>query len=442
MSLIKHTEFKKYNNSNNNITLIPYNAENIIINNTLRISNSHDQDGKDNTLSISKNSNATIELKDRDDGYFKKIYINDNSLYLTPSTSNVDSDSIRFLSSDELQNEIETISSDTSDPLIFTNIFTSGTMHFVDNTYDESNITGFRVTNGNIEYKNNDELGWISLRSLGDNTSNLANLNDVTISNTITNNQILIYDNGEFINSNISIINDSTPTLGGNLVISENTGLLFNDNSYGLLYENNATALVLESTNSNINNQSYFILNHKNDEMPRITTGGDISNIDINIEASGDLNFNSDDFNVVCSNLYLNNIVSMQFGSGFISESIYTLNDDDLSTNNSSPTIIEPSDSVILFNLSTSNTNYYANLRPGINGQKLNIIYDHEGSNSSVTLEFSKSNGSASFIGTGAGLNNELIFNTTGQSVNLLYLGNLGSTRSRWQALSTGALVN
>lgn len=443
-SSLKNINFISYNNTDD-ITIIPYINSNIIINNTLKIPNTHDEDGLNNELSIRKNSNAYIQLKDQNDGNFKTIYLNDNSIYFTPSSNNIPSESTRIITNNELQNEIEILSSDVVDPLVFSNIFLSNTgiLNFLNsNTYDveSNNIIGFTQINGDIYFRNSNNSEWISLETLGGNATSILGY-PISISN-ISNNHILIYNNdtGNFNNTEFKLLLDKSPQLGNDLN-ANNYSIQFNNSSNGITDEFNNSLIKFNSNNSNDSN-THLIISHKGDKMPLLTVDGNISNIDLNIESkNADINLNSDDLNISASNIYMSNLINMQFNSGFITESIYTITENlPLSTSIISPTIIEPSDGIILFNISGNNTNYYANIKEGINGQKLNLIYESNGSNNSLTLEFSYSNGSVSKIGTGSGLHDNLIFNTPGQGSTLVYLGNLNN-RSRWQVLNTGGSV-
>ncbi len=77
---------------------------------------------------------------------------------------------------------------------------------------------------------------------------------------------------------------------------------------------------------------------------------------------------------------------------------------------------------------------YWANVSAGIDGQKLNLIYNKVSTNSniiSVLADF----GTNKLI-TGSGYTKGLIFETTGQSTTLIYLG---SGINAWQVLNTGA---
>ena len=79
---------------------------------------------------------------------------------------------------------------------------------------------------------------------------------------------------------------------------------------------------------------------------------------------------------------------------------------------------------------------YWANVSAGIEGQKINFIFNNKSSNSiSVLANF----GSKGII-IGSGYNNGLglIFETTGQSTSLIYLDD---GIDAWQVLNTGASV-
>ena len=93
---------------------------------------------------------------------------------------------------------------------------------------------------------------------------------------------------------------------------------------------------------------------------------------------------------------------------------------------------LTPADSSSCFVNSSNSGTYWANVGAGIEGQKLNLIYNNKGSNSISVLANFGSNG----IITNTGYSNGLVFSNTGQSSSLVYLdGDINA----WQILNTGS---
>jgi hypothetical protein len=91
----------------------------------------------------------------------------------------------------------------------------------------------------------------------------------------------------------------------------------------------------------------------------------------------------------------------------------------------------------ILFNFTNSSTSgsYYANVGAGVDGQKLNLVFNN--SNISNFIDVMIFFGENKIL-VGSGNASSLSFNTTGQGSTLMFLG---EDINCWQALNTGAAL-
>ena len=115
--------------------------------------------------------------------------------------------------------------------------------------------------------------------------------------------------------------------------------------------------------------------------------------------------------------------------SGFVKNSIYRTSSKDGGYSPSTPWNIPLTNDTILFdfqNTSIAGT-YWANIGVGVDGQKLNIIYNNKSSNIISVL--------ANFNGMllGSVSSNGIVLNTTGQNSTLVYLGD---DIDSWQLLN------
>jgi hypothetical protein len=427
--------------NNNEILITPPNDNNnLIINNTLKVSYTYNEEGLDTFIKQQSNKTGNIFIKDQNDGYFKRLFIDNNEFFLEPLTSGTYNDPIRFIESSNLQSEIEYLSNDNSSngALVFSNIYLAneGIINFLSTDqppHDLSNISGFKVDSGELSFKNASDTTWTSLTASVGGATQLNQLSDVSLS-TRVNNQVLLYDSNSsvFRNSNIIINTDTNPELGGNLIVGT-FNITFNNNSAGLLDSTGNS--IVRINNNNTTDQSYLVLQHSSSETPELTVNGISSDIDLVITAkgNGDIDINSSNLDINSSNINLTSLTNLSFSSGFIQKSINTIST--ISTLSGSPTSISSTYNIVLFNISGNDGIYYSTLDNGINGQCIDIIFDSSGSNNIVNISFN------SKIGTGTGLYDNLSFTTPGQSSSLVYLGNLG-TRNRWQVLNTGAIIS
>ncbi len=102
--------------------------------------------------------------------------------------------------------------------------------------------------------------------------------------------------------------------------------------------------------------------------------------------------------------------------------------------NPDTPWNIPLTNDIFLFDFSSSaiGGTYYANVNAGIDGQKLNFIFNNKSANVISVLADFGTNG----LLIGTGYCNGLKFETTGQSTSLVYLG---SDIDTWQVLNTGS---
>lgn len=431
----------KLNTSNFNIATINNNHQsldtlsNITINNSVKITKSANK-----TNSVSDNASAAILLKDINSsgqGAFYPLKV-DSQEYSTPYlyfNSNI------IIDSSNLLNVLEDIL--TVHPLETSNlIITGGYINFWNGTIPNSNLgnsgVGLRYSGNNtVQFKNYD-TDWIDLVDITKHDQ-FSELIDVDVySNPLQNNQYIIYNatSNLFVNANLAIINDTSPTLGGNLAIGNNS-LYFGTNPTNLYYRNSINGI----TNPLIqltNNTSYTgvanylqLANADNGINPMITAIGISTDIGVNVntKGAGDITLNATNGNIY------NNADSLVV-SGFVQNSIYRTSTKSGGYTPSTTWNIPITNDIILFDFSISSASgtYWANVSAGIDGQKLNLIFNNKSSNAISVLADFTTNG----ILVGSGYNNGLLFETTGQSTSLVYLGD---GINAWQVLNTGSGV-
>ena len=138
------------NEDTSNITIVPanQNAAKLLLNNSIRVPFSDDYEGI--RYSGALNSNVYLEIKDQEDGYFKKLSVNSNSVYISGQ---------ELIRVDDLENIIN----DLPNAIVFNNVYINaysgpnvGYINFLTSSAT-SNLylppqMGFRVSNGFIEY--------------------------------------------------------------------------------------------------------------------------------------------------------------------------------------------------------------------------------------------------------------------------------------------------
>lgn len=429
-------------------------TSNLIINNTLEVGYTND------TKEVNTFNNASIKLLDRNDSIFKEIFVKDNDLYINPitySNGNIEiSNSVKLVRTDELNS----ILINEFDSIVFNNINIkdTGYIKFIN---DNSNITGepnvgFRENNGIIEIKNNND-DWKQI--ITNNT--FIGLDDVNIDiNTLQNNDYLLIVDGKVINKQLDIINDSSPILGGDLYVN-NSNIIVDTSTYLLTHNNEPVLNILEDTS--ISNNNYLSIRkgrNSNDEdiieLKANNSSESTANFKISTSGNGDLdidlidnNNNKGDFVIKANEFNLADIESFNMSTGKFIGSLNVVN---INTNVAGLTeqeakILNTNTETIVIQNNNIDNDYYVYIDSGQNGQKLNIIYEslYSNNNSKVIVLF-KDNNNIKNIGTGTGLGNKLIFNSSGQSACLQYLNlyNIEPNlhRNRWQILNTGCLVD
>ena len=429
----------RLNASNFNIATINNNYQsldilsNITINNTIKITKSAYQ-----TNSASDNADASILLKDVNSsgqGAFYPLKV-DSSAYSTPYlyfNSNI------IIDSSNLLNELESVLA--LYPLETSNIIVKGGyINFWNGTIPNSNVgptgVGLRYSSNNTVQFKNYNTDWIDLFDITTHDE-FRELVDVDVyTNPLLNNQYITYNatSNLFVNSNLAIINDTSPTLGGNLAIGNNS-LFFGTNPTNLYYSSGGLInplIQLKNYSSYTGVVNYLqVANADNGDNPAITALGTSTDIGVNIntKGAGDITLNASNGNIY------NNADSLVV-SGFIQNSIYRTSTKPGGYIPSTTWNIPITNDTILFNFgsNTSAGTYWANVSAGIDGQKLNLIFNNKSSNIISVLADFGTNG----LLVGTGYSNGLVFETTGQSTALVYLGD---DINSWQVLNTGSGV-
>lgn len=406
---------------------------NVTINNTIKIPCS-----ALTTFSSLNNANACILLKDVNSngaGLFYSLKV-DSSEYSTPYlyfNSNVVIDESNLLS--ELENILVNYPLDTSNIII-----TGGYINFfngsIPNTNQGSNGVGLRYSSNNtVQFKNYD-TDWIDLVDITKHDQ-FRELVDVDVyTNPLQNNQYIIYDaiSNLFVNANLAIINDSNPTLANDLLAGNNS-IVFNSTTTDIIYDD---LLRRNPYISLVNNTEYTgtvnYLEFDNADSgyePSIICRGSDTNVGLNINTKGSGNIQ---LNASFGNIYTNSD-SLVIG-GFMKNSIFRTSSNPGGYLPYTTWNLPLTNDIILFdfNSNSSNGTYWANVSAGLDGQKLNLIFNNKSSNVISVLADFGTNG----LLVGTGYSNGFIFGTTGQSTSLVYLGD---GIDAWQALNTGADV-
>jgi hypothetical protein len=427
----------------NNINTLTINAlgssdtqGNVSINYTIKIPQT-----SETTNNVPDNANACIYLKDvnsianNGSGDFYPLKV-DSLEYGSPYlyfNSNLVIDSSNLLS------ELETILIDY--PLDLSNIIiTGGYINFFNGTIPNTNQgptgVGLRYSSNNTVQFKNYNTDWIDLVDITTHDE-FRELVDVDVyTNPLQNNQYIIYDAGSnlFINSNLAINNDPNPTLSNDLIIGTNS-LVYSSNTSNILFDNTSTrntllSVVNNTTTTGISN--YLELNNSDTgNDPSLVCKGSDTNIglDITMKGSGDMRLNAS-----TGNIYTNSD-SLVIG-GFIKNSVYRTSSKVGGYIPDTTWNIPINTDMIVFDFvnSSQTGTYWANVSAGIDGQKLNLIFNNRGSNVISVLADFGSNG----VIVGTGYSNGLVFETTGQSTALVYLG---YGIDAWQVLNTGSAI-
>ena len=423
---------------------------NITINNSMKI-----QKSSITTYDKLNNINAGFLLKDinsNNSGSFYRIHTSTGPTNTTSGVPVLYFNYNPIIDTSNLLAELEYILQ--FHPLETSNlIVNNGYINFTNGSNPNPNQgetgVGFRYNSNNmIQFKNYD-TDWIDLVDIIHHDE-FKELKDVDVyTNPLENNQYIIYNssNQKFVNKQLDISDDPNPTLGGDLEAGdyifkfsgEETRFVYNSNG---IIDNNL--LVLKNNTSMTNDYNYIELNnadisgHTNVAIIARSTYDSNVGIDIDVLRAGNINLNA-----IQGNVYVNatNLIvsgSMSVSSiditGFTKSSIYRTSSNIGYTPNTYWDIPITTDTILFnFNDTSSNGSYFANVGVGVDGQKLNLIFNTSISNIDVKVFF----GTNKLI-VGSGLANGMGFDTSGQSSSLLYLG---YGIDAWQALNTGAIL-
>jgi len=428
----------------NNTDEILSSGSNLIINNTLLIPLT-----KNNNEVNFSNSNTLIAIKDRNDGKFKSLFIEDNDLYIHPgdlttkSLAQIETEKKLILRQDDLANEINNINN--SGDLEFSNVHINRTGGYINFFSSNTNLNsqtvdiGFRVNSGTLQFKKTQATGWTDFGTGG---------------------------GGGGLNN---IVEDATPQLGGTLdtnsqdiSFTTNSDLLLAAGNNNLQFIDNTGNTVIELNDSNTSGNHILFTkrNLSGSIMPEIGVTGN-TNVDLRIKTrgSGDLYLDTNgvsgggDIIVTTSNIDINDMSNLNISTGqvnlvdvnlnltansHITSSLQFLENADLSSNPASPQNITCRSDTVIFDISGNNGNFYAEIANGSQGQNTNLIFDTAGNNNRVEVTFAGTGN----VGIGTGMGNKLIYTQSGQSTSMIYLQFSGdASRNRWQVLNTGCLV-
>ena len=455
------TNITNYNLSTiNNLSNTNDVLSNITINNSIIIPKS-----ANTTNNSYDNRNAGVYLKDINSniaGKFYKLNVNSisNDSPVLYFNNNVVLDTSNLLA--ELEDILQYQTLDTSNITV-----SGGYINFLNgsnpNTNQGETGVGLRYNSNNMIQFKNYGSDWIDLVDILQHDQ-FSELKDVDVyTNPLLNNQYITYNanNQKYVNSTLEIKNDPNPTLGGDLNIGDYL-LRFSDeynrfvyNSSGIIDNN---LLVLKNNTTMTNDYSYIEIGNADitgEVNPTITAKSTYNtDVGININAlnAGNIVLNANQGNVsvntqniiISNNLVINNglvvdgnvSVNNVTVYGYTVNSIYrtsTMSDYTPETTWDMPLTKD----TVLFNFNDSATSgtYYANVSAGIDGQKINLVFNN--SNVSNLINVIASFGQNKVL-VGSGFASSLKFDTSGQSSSLMYLG---EDINCWQALNTGAAI-
>ena len=439
-----------YGSNDTSITVINNTADilssgsNLIINNTLFVPLT--KNNNDNNYS---NSNTLFAIKDRNDGKFKSLFIENNDLYIHPvditksPLSNINTEKQLILRQDDLANEINNINNNGD--LEFSNIHINRNGGYINFFSSNTNLNsqtvevGFRSNSGTLQFKNSGG-NWTNVGTGGGGGGGLNN-----------------------------VVEDTTPQLGGTLD-TYNKNISFTTNSNIVLASGNSNLHILDNTGNTVielndsnTSGNHIVFTKRNlsgSIMPEIGVTGS-TNVDLRLKTrgSGDLYLDTNgvsgggDIIVSTSNIDINDMSNLNISTGrinlidvnlnltansHISSSLQFLENADLSTNPASPQNITCRSDTVIFDISGNNGNFYAEIANGSQGQNTNLIFDTAGNNNRVEVTFAGTGN----VGVGTGMGNKLIYTQSGQSTSMMYLQFSGdASRNRWQVLNTGCIV-
>jgi len=446
------TNIQNYNVTN--IYAIPNTNDilsNININNSIKI-----QKSALNTLYNIDNNNAGFLLKDINSngtGNFYRVHVSSgptnttNDIPFLYFNYNPIIDTSNLLS--ELEYTLQFHPLETSN-LIINNGYINFTNGSNPNPNQGETGVGIRYNSNNMVQFKNYDTDWIDLIDIL-HYDEFKELKDVDVyTNPLQNNHYIIYNasNQKFVNNQLDISNDPNPTVGGDLNMGDYM-IRFSSNESRIVYNSNGiidnNVLVLKNNTSMTNDCNYIELNNADISgnsnvaiIARSTYDMDVG-IDIDVAGAGNINLNAAQGNVYvnATSLIVSGSLSVDSISitGITKSSIYRTSSNVGYTPNTNWDIPITTDTILFnFNDISTDGSYYANVSAGIDGQKLNLIFNHTPTkNINVTVNFG-----ANKLIVGSGTANGLNFDTSGQSSSLIYLG---EGIDAWQALNTGATL-
>lgn len=411
----------------------------LTLNNSIRIPISAER-----CNSVLPNANAAILIKDINSNGSGQFYpLNVNSISSgVPNlffNGNVIIDASNLLSELEIELVNNNHVLDTSNIIVH-----GGYINFFNGSIPNSNQggdgVGLRYSNANntVQFKNYN-TDWIDLVDITTHDQ-FSELIDVDVNTTpLLNNQYITYNSTSnlFVNSNLAIVNDTNPELGGDLYIGTNI-LQFSSNSSRLVYTANNISninnnLLVLHNNTTGSASNYIEINNAESTFSPSIIAKSTNDLDVDLTLSttgaGNIQLNAEQ-----GNIYTNS--DSLVVSGFVKNTIYRTSSKVGGYIPATAWNIPLSSDTILFDFSNSSQSgtYWANVGAGIDGQKLNIIYNNKSSNVISVLANFGSNG----VIIGTGYSTGLEFNTIGQSSSLVYLGDYIDA---WQVLNTGSGV-
>lgn len=433
---------------------------NISINNCIRIPKS-----ANTTNNTNDNNNAGIYIKDINSfgvGNFYRLHVNSSTndspvLYFN---NNEVIDTSNLLGELELILQYQTL--DVSNIMI-----TGGYLNFsngsLPNTNQGETGVGIRYSSNNMVQFKNYDTDWIDLVDIIHHDE-FKELKDVDVyTNPLENNQYITYNsnNQKFVNTTLAIVNDPNPTLGGDLNIKDYL-LRFSDEYNRLVYNSagiiDNNLLVLKNNTTMTNDYSYIEIGNADitGELNPSITAKSTYNLDVGININTlnagniELNATQGNVNVNATNLYISNnlvvnnslVVSSNISVNNLNVSGYSISSIYRTSNKPGGYIPESYwntpivTDTILYNFSNSSTSgtYYSNIGVGVDGQKLNLVFNNS---SNIIIDVKVFFGQNKIL-VGSGFASILKFDTSGQASSLMYLG---EGINCWQALNTGAAL-
>ena len=374
-------------------------------------------------------TNNKIQLVSQADATYKDICIDTNGDLCYDgnpilNTTNIESD----LADKEISMQHIDLGQNTED-FTYINFVSSGGGSGFDGV--RANGIGLRLNNSGIMQFKNLSGSWTNIGSGGGGgASNLSDLSDVNVSSPVSN-QLLVYNN-----SNSRFENATNITLPGTLTLPASNNLnfstsniQFNNDSYGLVDDNDSGILLLEgnSTSAYVFN-AIKIKNSASGGDPIIEAFGYDNNINVEIKSknAGDVELDANTGNVTINSTNIDI-------AGYIKSSLYKALTSNPSRSVTTNWNIPISSDTILYDFRQSHSagTYFSNITTGIVGQKLNLISNNSGNQSLTEIaDFGENN-----LLCGSGTATKLKFQTTGQSATLIYLG---FPINKWQILNTG----